>query len=439
MSINLNKDQLRAALEVPPHYKLAPSFTIYKKGGDVYAMDEDGNILTSDEDAATVIQAAINASTNGEKITFKNDLYLISSRIDVTKENITFEGEGWGTELRASASMSAMFNIGATRYIRFKNLFINGYGLADKCINAAGSASSPKLHTIEGCKIWGGITCCVDFSGCEDSAIIDTWVDGRRDLTEPPLEFTDYGIYFGTIATTGRVELVRLKSMFLKKADVYVKNVSKLDVIGGVLASKGEYSEDFIANMVLDGSGAISLVDSWIENTTAEPNIFVLNNCAFLEIISSELHTGGYQNIKADTGKSVDLIAIYGGRIARTGTGTHVAVPCAHLIVLNTDFFGGNLPADQRIDLAGVNRYWLCYAWMIRSNIWRAGTATISSGQTSVTAPHGMATTPSVVVVTPRGNIGNVWVSSRDSSNITINCSTAPTQDTIVDFICVVI
>jgi hypothetical protein len=62
------------------------------------------------------------------------------------------------------------------------------------------------------------------------------------------------------------------------------------------------------------------------------------------------------------------------------------------------------------------------------------GTATIPAGTTSVTVAHGLAATPSKVIVTPRANIGSVWVSARNSTHITISCSTAPTADTIVDW-----
>jgi parallel beta-helix repeat protein len=63
-----------------------------------------------------------------------------------------------------------------------------------------------------------------------------------------------------------------------------------------------------------------------------------------------------------------------------------------------------------------------------------SGIATILSGQTSVTVAHGLVATPSKVVVTPRGNIGSVWVSARNATNITISCSSAPTTNTMVDW-----
>jgi len=63
-----------------------------------------------------------------------------------------------------------------------------------------------------------------------------------------------------------------------------------------------------------------------------------------------------------------------------------------------------------------------------------SGTATITAGATSETVAHGLAATPTKVLVTPRADIGDVWVSARDGTNITINCDTAPATDVIVDW-----
>jgi hypothetical protein len=64
----------------------------------------------------------------------------------------------------------------------------------------------------------------------------------------------------------------------------------------------------------------------------------------------------------------------------------------------------------------------------------KSGTVTIPAGSTSVTFAHGLIAIPTKVIVTPRANIGNVWVSARDATNITINCSTAPSTNVIVDW-----
>jgi len=62
-----------------------------------------------------------------------------------------------------------------------------------------------------------------------------------------------------------------------------------------------------------------------------------------------------------------------------------------------------------------------------------SGTATIPSGNTSVTVSHGLVTTPSKVLVTPIGDPGDrYWVANVGSSSFDIVVATAPTAD--IDF-----
>jgi len=63
-----------------------------------------------------------------------------------------------------------------------------------------------------------------------------------------------------------------------------------------------------------------------------------------------------------------------------------------------------------------------------------SGTATIPTGQTSVTVSHRLISAPTKVLVTPRANIGAVWVSARDATSFTIECSTTPESDVVVDW-----
>ena len=61
-----------------------------------------------------------------------------------------------------------------------------------------------------------------------------------------------------------------------------------------------------------------------------------------------------------------------------------------------------------------------------------SGTATITSGTTSVTVNHGLTATPTAITVTPSENIGDVWVDSITSTSFTIHCETAPSSDVTV-------
>ena len=59
-----------------------------------------------------------------------------------------------------------------------------------------------------------------------------------------------------------------------------------------------------------------------------------------------------------------------------------------------------------------------------------SGVATISTGSISVTVNHGLALTPTKVMITPLGQpSGNLWVSNITSTSFTINISSAPSSN----------
>jgi len=58
------------------------------------------------------------------------------------------------------------------------------------------------------------------------------------------------------------------------------------------------------------------------------------------------------------------------------------------------------------------------------------GTATISANNTSITVSHGLACTPSNVLITPLAQpSGSIWISNITATSFNINVSTAPTVD----------
>ncbi|NWF97292.1 MAG: hypothetical protein HXY34_14230, partial [Candidatus Thorarchaeota archaeon] len=111
-------------------------------------------------------------------------IYLRKQRFNVTQpikppmEDFYLIGDG--AEIVATEPMSEIFDISSTRYAHFDGLFINGNGLAEKCINAMRTPSRVPVHQIRNCKIWGATLANVDFTGCEDSLIFNCWIDGRK-------------------------------------------------------------------------------------------------------------------------------------------------------------------------------------------------------------------------------------------------------------------
>lgn len=55
------------------------------------------------------------------------------------------------------------------------------------------------------------------------------------------------------------------------------------------------------------------------------------------------------------------------------------------------------------------------------------GDNVMGSGSTSVTVNHGLSLIPKKITVTPYGDIGHTWVMNVNTTQFTVNCSSAPT------------
>lgn len=71
--------------------------------------------------------------------------------------------------------------------------------------------------------------------------------------------------------------------------------------------------------------------------------------------------------------------------------------------------------------------------WRIESAK-ESGVATMPSGATSVNVPHGLVYVPNNVLITPFGDLGNVYVSFRTTNYFTITCSKAPTSNISISY-----
>jgi hypothetical protein len=182
------------------------------------------------------------------------------------------------------------------------------------------------------------------------------------------------------------------------------------------LQSKSPDFSVFVKNNVLRGA-YLRGVSVWFNQSfTIAPSIFIEENDA-----NSSLTSQLFQLLFQYYSNTINLFLrrnSTSGSMANTGDVNMVTSGLTIVIIADTDVI------SPFSNLAGAT-----LKYMKRNRF----TATIPANSTSVTVAHGLNGTPSKVVVTPRGNIGNVWVSARDSTNITINCSTAPTADTVVD------
>jgi len=112
------------------------SYIIYKEGNKIKAKNgQTGQIEFSDEDAATVIQQAIDALINGGKIFIKAGTYTIENAgsaygVQITNNDIMVEGEGDKTVLKAADDSNFSQGILFVAYYRtniaIRNLKLDG-------------------------------------------------------------------------------------------------------------------------------------------------------------------------------------------------------------------------------------------------------------------------------------------------------------------------
>jgi len=157
----------------------------------------------------------------------------------------------------------------------------------------------------------------------------------------------------------------------------------------------------------------------------------------YATILGNRVYDNNVDNNVSPQGSGIYLSDVQNSIIASNEVFDDRSTPLQTNGIIERFGTANNLIADNRVFGNTVAQIVVVNA-IVKNNIGftteNSGTATIPSGQTSVTVNHGLAGTPSKVVVTPRGNIGSVWVSARDATNITITCSSAPTANTVVDW-----
>ena len=239
----------------------------------------------------------------------KEDFYIISN----------------GAEIVAIEPMWTIFDICTVRYAYLDGLFINGNGLAEKCIDALREPSQVPNHQIRNCKIWGAKFANIDLTGCEDSLIFNCWIDGRK-INDTPDAITEYGIKIGEFSdgykTGGQINLIHCLIGFHRKADVYIKNVAQLKLANCLLASKTMWSREMKAHIIVEGGTGenailptLELTNCWIENGQSGdfPNILIRNRMmSKLTILGGMFYTDQSSNIYSDLNPCAETITLIG-------------------------------------------------------------------------------------------------------------------------------
>jgi len=477
----------------PPSLLHQPaSYIIYKEGGVVYALNSrTGQIDFSGTDASTVIQSAVNAIPDGGKVFVKAGRYALTKKITIPYDRIVIEGEGYSTIFednipddhcfavrkpdgavirevflrnfridckvdKTTGDEINLFNLFIGRVI---NVFveanakaINGlymtncnqvliYGLSvynvkNNAIVCAGDSNdiyineliidnpgNPRQQTgVEILKSNGSLYICdSDIINCKygidfacDGDILWTWVDNTA------VDNCVKGIRFPSPKTPGRYV-----------AGCYIVNswASSCEEYNVSIESGAILSDVKFINLRSYNAGCSGI---YIGNATVSGLIEFINcTIASNSRQSANTHHGVFLDANASKVRFKSCIIRNDPKL---GTGTQGYGIFAN--GNNTDIYIED--CDLRDNGIGAINSLGNITGRVSNNLGfvtrNRGTAIMLAGSTSVTVAHGLNGTPTKVLVTPRGNLGAVWVSSRDSTNITISCSTTPTVDTEIDW-----
>jgi len=389
-----------------PHPVEAPSYIIFKEGDYVKAKNGDtGRIDFMGTDAATVMQQAIDASPDFGLIFVKSPVTLTSITInkplqlEFSRNAVVTPVSGYNTIIVASNDVT------------IRNLIIMGGGDGYRLYIHKGIGVENRIYRI---------------------LLENIYIDG---LGAP----TGFGLYINNVFNVSGVNVTIERC---GDGCVHIIDSADVDMFRLYSISAGTSFATRIA-----GCGNVNLFASIFDSS---PLGLTLYNNTEVKIF------GGIT--LSNTGKGIEVLNLnydvqfYGHKIKNNGDdGIEINNPDGGDVRLigvlshNNGGYGFDLIACPNLfldycngwanTLGNINN--LAGAVIEHTPVYvtkNSGTATIPAGSTSVTVPHGLAGTPRVVKATPRANIGAVWVSARDATNITIDCEVAPVVDTVVDW-----
>jgi len=460
------------------------SYIVYKVGTDIRAVNgKTGHVEFRGTDAATVIQSAIDALTPGrtskERIVLKGN-FNITKHIklpDFTVLDLT------GAKLTLVADDYVIRNSDPTngnRNIEVIGGTIDGNKAAGYSHNVVDFAKVTG-GIIRGCKILnaGGFGISLFYSS--RIIVTDNYVkDGASDgITSG--EGCSYNIISNNVVEncSEGIDLIRDCTMCLVIGNT-VKGASgttaihpcgtKNVVIGNVVeapAGYGIYTRGYvtdgtpwevhdiaiIGNIIKNGGGATQdgiratvVGDAPTDRILIEGNVITgmggngiliadISDCKVIGNTVSGCSAGGVM-LWANAG-DVERILIANNALVGNAYGIRYqkgdAYTLDHCARIGNNLNGNTIaPFTRNVVAAGANDIVFGNIGYISEN---ARTATIASGTSSVVVAHGLAETPTVVVVTGRHpETSNAVVTARDDTNITITVGANVTADREVDW-----
>ena len=404
----------------PGSFQTEASYVIFTDGTTIYARNgTTGAIDYSGTNAASVINSALSALTSGGKIFLKAATYEIGTTIYL-KDFITLSGENhYATVLKATAAITVLdtpFTGGyVNQYIVIENLMVDGNGIATKGIHFPvwrGRIRNVEVRSVAGDSIHieGNVNSAIE-NVIEDvvtqnvgmttagSAGIRLGTKATDNIIRRHIaRDSDYGVYVGA---AGNI-ITNSHYYGLNKNCIYIAPVEYVQIVNNYIEGSGEHcifvaagqhKSLLIADNVFTGEHYVNNTYDAIYFDGASGN-WALGGTVIGNVLyrSSSIVSRYFINLNYPARMEVTDNKIY--ESADVGTAMiNIANSQGNLIIKNNQGF-------------------------VTEN---SGTATIPSGQTSVTVNHGLAGTPTVVIITgSTSDTADAYVSAKTSTTFTI-------------------
>jgi len=399
----------------------AASYIIFKEGTIIYAKSGDtGQIDFSGENASEVIQAAIDALTDGGVIFIKSGDYSITNAIDV-KENIYIIGEGTRATVLLQAYNGTVLKSDFVGRIIIKNLRI----LGDKTTYKSGS----------------GIDIQSFFCLIENVEITNFYENGIRLHSDIPGNYANNGLI-----THCRITSCNRGVFFDTRAsdNFLINNIIRNNTDAGVYLNAG-------GNMIYDNMISANrygiydviarktcIIRNWISNNQREAIFFNRGGLSYTNVIKhnffdfpSQEGSGLYSVIKGvgasgyEFKKNIIAYNVFNENMTNAKFLIELEYESENIIL-------GNIFRDSGVS-GYISRVGSVGGTIIKDNVGfiteNSGIATIPNGGISITVAHGLEGTPDVVVLGPtHAEVADaVW--SANSTHITITVPSAVTAD----------
>lgn len=230
-----------------------------------------------------------------------------------------------------------------------------------------------------------------------------------------------YGI---TVSYSNRVNLGNIILRDTVKDGISIKASDVVKVSDSTLSNVGAgAATTYVEIKVVGGSRFVKIADNLLESNVLHK--ILLSNANDTTVVSNTFSAGGYA---VYMNESTTRVTISDNEVRGTVTHGFVAdSTTSYISVRDNDIYS----SATKISLGGSNSVISENRNYVTRNY---GNVTLPATVTTVNVTHGLVSTPTVFVALPRGDVGYCYSTYRDSTNVTITCSTAPTVDVLIDW-----